>query len=267
MICIWSGDLTEFWAIVQLRTILENLRSWAMRTLRPRLSTYIDQWVFRFLTRMPDEAKPLSQDEILATCEDIQDVEKIVQAAHQRLDKNQVGRPETSVAHFRLATLLQEVFKTERAHLVEEVRKQFESQSAALVEEIRNEIKRNTKADQSSAISGSKQTVTTNRTNRTSIYDSTAHSARSPAANIFNFGKTLPTFKHVAPQTAETISKRTTITQTNQESHTADESAKADWEHLPKIILRPSEGPILPSSRAGKAAEKGSAASKLKKIF
>lgn len=34
--------------IIKLEAILENLHTWAMRELRPWISTYIDQWLFRF---------------------------------------------------------------------------------------------------------------------------------------------------------------------------------------------------------------------------
>ena len=41
--------MTKFLDIVQLQAILENIHTWAMRVLRPWISTYIDQWRYKFL--------------------------------------------------------------------------------------------------------------------------------------------------------------------------------------------------------------------------
>ncbi|KAK3901600.1 hypothetical protein C8A05DRAFT_16236, partial [Staphylotrichum tortipilum] len=44
MDCIWKGVITLASDVVKLQAILENTFTWAMRELRPRLSTYIDLW-------------------------------------------------------------------------------------------------------------------------------------------------------------------------------------------------------------------------------
>lgn len=45
MVCIWKGDVTKITDIIKLEAILENLHTWAMRELRPWISTYIGQWL------------------------------------------------------------------------------------------------------------------------------------------------------------------------------------------------------------------------------
>ncbi|KAK8876862.1 hypothetical protein PGQ11_001808 [Apiospora arundinis] len=46
---VWTGDMTALVDILQLRIILDNLHEWAVRQMKPLLSTYIDQWKFRHL--------------------------------------------------------------------------------------------------------------------------------------------------------------------------------------------------------------------------
>ncbi|KAK6857271.1 hypothetical protein PG995_007458 [Apiospora arundinis] len=48
---VWTGDMTALVDVLQLRIILENLHEWAVRQMKPLLSTYIDQWKFRHLNR------------------------------------------------------------------------------------------------------------------------------------------------------------------------------------------------------------------------
>ncbi|KAI9147079.1 hypothetical protein HJFPF1_13110 [Paramyrothecium foliicola] len=57
--CIWKGNMTVVLDIDKLRAILENLHTWAMRVLRPWISSYIDQWRVRYpmpheMSRKPD---------------------------------------------------------------------------------------------------------------------------------------------------------------------------------------------------------------------
>jgi hypothetical protein len=58
MICIWRGDVREVAAVIQLRVILDNLHTWAMRCLRPRLERYLDQWEFRHMPSSETTAVP-----------------------------------------------------------------------------------------------------------------------------------------------------------------------------------------------------------------
>jgi hypothetical protein len=51
MSLIWEGDLADMMDILKLQAILENIHLWATRSLKPLLSTYIDQWKYRFLTK------------------------------------------------------------------------------------------------------------------------------------------------------------------------------------------------------------------------
>ncbi|KAI5467813.1 hypothetical protein BGZ63DRAFT_36877 [Mariannaea sp. PMI_226] len=48
MVCVWKGDVTSAIGIIELEAILENLHTWVMRELRPMISGYIGQWLFRF---------------------------------------------------------------------------------------------------------------------------------------------------------------------------------------------------------------------------
>ena len=65
MISIWKGDVTTLVDIVELESILENLHTWASRTLRPQISHYIDQW--RHVTQLRQESiyveDPIAVDE------------------------------------------------------------------------------------------------------------------------------------------------------------------------------------------------------------
>ncbi|KAH7113168.1 hypothetical protein B0J13DRAFT_590780 [Dactylonectria estremocensis] len=46
MRAIWEGDMTKLEDIVKFQLVLENTHTWAMRALKPLLSSYIDQWKF-----------------------------------------------------------------------------------------------------------------------------------------------------------------------------------------------------------------------------
>jgi hypothetical protein len=48
MDCIWKGDMTRVLDVIKLRAILENTHTWAMREQRPRISTYIDLWKYKY---------------------------------------------------------------------------------------------------------------------------------------------------------------------------------------------------------------------------
>jgi hypothetical protein len=44
MTCIWSGDVLQIKDIIRLKALVKSLHHWAMRTLRNRISDYIDLW-------------------------------------------------------------------------------------------------------------------------------------------------------------------------------------------------------------------------------
>lgn len=46
---IWEGDMTKVSDCIKFEYILENVHTWATRSLKPLLSSYIDQWRHRFL--------------------------------------------------------------------------------------------------------------------------------------------------------------------------------------------------------------------------
>ena len=46
MKCIWLGYMTTAIDIMRFQALLENCHTWAMRVLRPWISSYIDQWRF-----------------------------------------------------------------------------------------------------------------------------------------------------------------------------------------------------------------------------
>ncbi|KAM0818179.1 hypothetical protein AB5N19_03988 [Seiridium cardinale] len=46
---IWKGDMTNVSNILRFESILDNVHTWATRTLKPLLSAYIAQWRHRFL--------------------------------------------------------------------------------------------------------------------------------------------------------------------------------------------------------------------------
>ncbi|KAK8140039.1 hypothetical protein PG984_000105 [Apiospora sp. TS-2023a] len=46
---IWEGDITKVSDCIKFEYILENVHTWATRSLKPLLSSYIDQWRDRFL--------------------------------------------------------------------------------------------------------------------------------------------------------------------------------------------------------------------------
>ncbi|KAK0730332.1 hypothetical protein B0H67DRAFT_605333 [Lasiosphaeris hirsuta] len=48
MDCIWEGDMTKILDLISLRVVLENVRTWAMRELRPWTSALIDGWNEQF---------------------------------------------------------------------------------------------------------------------------------------------------------------------------------------------------------------------------
>lgn len=47
---IWEGDITKVSDCIKFEYILENIHTWATRSLKPLLSSYIDQWRHRFLS-------------------------------------------------------------------------------------------------------------------------------------------------------------------------------------------------------------------------
>lgn len=49
--------------IIKLEAILENLHTWVMRELRPLISSYISQWLFRFPTNYRKKAPSEVQNE------------------------------------------------------------------------------------------------------------------------------------------------------------------------------------------------------------
>ena len=65
MICIWKGDVRTVIGIIELETILENLHTWAARTLRPWISHYIDQWKhhLRLDPRDSDAQQPMAVED------------------------------------------------------------------------------------------------------------------------------------------------------------------------------------------------------------
>ncbi|KAH8175072.1 hypothetical protein LIA77_06491 [Sarocladium implicatum] len=44
MDCVWKGDATSLTDLLRLEALLENLHTWAMRVLRPWISSYLDLW-------------------------------------------------------------------------------------------------------------------------------------------------------------------------------------------------------------------------------
>ena len=130
MACIWKGDMTITWDVIQLRTILNNLHTWAMRVLRPQLSMYIDQWKFRHLSGMSSQEIINLESTNAENVKHIQGVQSIVNnSAQKRLDDLNIGQPDSSVEQFRLAALLQELFRAEHSKLLQEPQKPVENGS------------------------------------------------------------------------------------------------------------------------------------------
>ena len=123
MACIWKGDMTITWDVIQLRTILNNLHTWAMRALRPQLSMYIDQWKFRHLSGMSKQKIINLESTNAENVKHIRGVQSIVDSTQKRLDDLNIGQPDSSVEQFRLATLLQELFRAEHSKLLQELQK------------------------------------------------------------------------------------------------------------------------------------------------
>jgi hypothetical protein len=44
MTCVWEGDMTSFWAVREIQSIMKNLLRWATRVLRPSISAQISRW-------------------------------------------------------------------------------------------------------------------------------------------------------------------------------------------------------------------------------
>ena len=123
MACIWKGDMTITWDVIRLRTILDNLHTWAMRVLRPQLSMYIDQWKFRHLSGMSSRGIINLESTNTENVKHIQGVQSIVNSAQKRLDDLNIGQPDSSVEQFRLAALLQELFRAEHSKFLRELQK------------------------------------------------------------------------------------------------------------------------------------------------
>ncbi|KAK0386720.1 hypothetical protein NLU13_6555 [Sarocladium strictum] len=57
MQCIWEGDMLRTKDIIQLRSIIENTHTWAMRDLRGTISSHLDRWCSLY-PREPYADKP-----------------------------------------------------------------------------------------------------------------------------------------------------------------------------------------------------------------
>lgn len=115
--------MTITWDVIQLRTILNNLHAWAMRVLRPQLSMCIDQWKFQHLSGMDSQEIINLESTNAENVKHIQGVQSIVNSTQKRLHDLNIGRPDSSVEQFRLAALLQELFRAEHSKLLKELQK------------------------------------------------------------------------------------------------------------------------------------------------
>ena len=57
MVNIWSGSLDDFWTAERLHRVLDKARFWALRILKPRISSYLDQWRQKHLEPKPQLSK------------------------------------------------------------------------------------------------------------------------------------------------------------------------------------------------------------------
>ncbi|KAK3997898.1 hypothetical protein QBC44DRAFT_364098 [Cladorrhinum sp. PSN332] len=62
MDCIWKGDMTEVRDICNLHAILENAHTWAMRELRPCISSHVDQWRAQFPMNQRPSSRQYSEE-------------------------------------------------------------------------------------------------------------------------------------------------------------------------------------------------------------
>ena len=121
MKAIWQGDMTKLEDIVKFQLILENTHTWAMRVLKPLLSSYIEQWrLVHCLDGMfAVSAAKLRRQQTMERCQ------SVIPMVQSFLD-NQSSIELDDSKHSKLTPLLvgllvREICTSERQKLVDEV--------------------------------------------------------------------------------------------------------------------------------------------------
>src|SRR4051794_6587520 len=113
MVCIWEARLDTVWAIARLLRIVENMKFWAIRMLRPRLAGYIDQWRTRKLAY--DQLPVVPEPEVVENRQISKLVSRIIQqSCIHGLPSPSI--PETS----QLAITMMEVLAAARVEATEQ---------------------------------------------------------------------------------------------------------------------------------------------------
>jgi hypothetical protein len=112
MVCIWEARLDRVWAVAQLLRIVENMKFWAMRILRPRLAGYIDQWRTRKLAH--DHLPAVPEPEVVENRQISKLVRRIIQQSRIH------GLPSPSIPEIsQLAITMTEVLAAARVERTE----------------------------------------------------------------------------------------------------------------------------------------------------
>lgn len=85
MICIWRASIRKFWGAFQLCQIVGKLYFWAIRILKPQISSYIDQWRHRHIFGVGMLRKMLAQ-------EGNAEISEIVDVVERRLSAFNIGK-------------------------------------------------------------------------------------------------------------------------------------------------------------------------------